>query len=165
MKKPQISMIAAIGKHRELGRKNELLWRIPDDLKRFKKMTLHHPIVMGRKTFESIGKPLPERMNIVVTRNKEWEHEGVYTASSVEEGLVKAAITRAEEIFIIGGAQIYKEGIDFADTLYLTLVDAEARDADVFFPAYEKDFPTVVKEEVRESEGLEYRWVELGRKG
>lgn len=163
MKNPRISVIAAIGKNRELGKKNELLWRIPDDLKRFKKMTLHHPIVMGRKTFESIGKPLPERMNIVVTRNKEWEHEGVYTASSVEEGLVKAAVTRAEEIFVIGGAHIYKEAMDFADTLYLTLIDAEDADADVFFPAYANDFKKIVKEEVREYDGLSYRWVQLER--
>ena len=157
-------MIAAIGKKRELGKKNDLLWRIPDDLKRFKKLTLHHPVVMGYKTFLSIGKPLPDRMNIVVTTDPEWQCEGVTTASSVEDGLVKAASTGVEEIFIIGGGCTYKEGIDFANTLYLTLIDAEDSDADSFFPEYKKDFTKTIKEEVRECEGLQYRWVELDRK-
>src|SRR6185436_4027946 len=103
-------------------------WRIPEDLQRFKRLTTGHPIIMGRKTFESIvsylGHPLPERTNIVVTRDANWTYEGVVTAGSVEEGIEKAKQLDAEEIHIGGGAEIYKQALPYINKLYLTLIDA-----------------------------------------
>lgn len=157
-----ISIIAAIGRNRELGKGNDLLWKIPDDLKRFKEKTRGHPIIMGRKTFDSIGRPLPGRTNIVITRDAKWQSEGALIAESLDEALGMAAFAEGgEETFIIGGAQIYALALPHADTLYLTLIDAESRDADVFFPAYEHLFKKEVAREEREWEGLKYAWVDI----
>lgn len=150
MDKPRVSMVAAIGRNRELGKGNELVWRIPDDLRRFKALTTGHPVIMGRKTFESIGKPLPNRTNLVVSRS----------GLSLEDALKQAKELDKEEVFIIGGAQIYEQALPHADRLYLTLVDAAA-EADAFFPAYEHLFTKKLAEEAREHEGLSYRWVDL----
>ncbi len=131
-----ISIIAAIGKKRELGKNNKLLWHTPEDMKRFKAITIGHPVIMGRKTFESIGKPLSQRTNIVITRNSHYPSEGILIASSLQDALTKAkGCDGAEEIFIIGGGKIYAEAISIAHRLYLTIVEAEA-DADTFFPDY-----------------------------
>ena len=162
-----ISIIAAIGRNRTLGKNNELLWRIPDDLKRFKELTLGHPVIMGRKTFESIlaslGKPLPGRTNIVVTRDASWRKEGVITASSIEDAIEKAkSAPGGEEIFIGGGGQIYAEALPSAQKLYLTVIEDE-KNGDTFFPPYESAFTKMVFEEARESDGLRYRWVDLER--
>ena len=163
---PRISMIAAIGKNRELGRENKLLWHIPDDLERFKQLTAGHPVIMGRKTFESIlgylGKPLPGRKNIVVSRNPTWEHEGAVTATSLGEAIEQAAETGTNEAFIIGGAQIYEAALPHANKLYLTVIDDE-KDADSFFPQYENEFTKRVFEEERQWNGLKYTWVDLER--
>jgi len=156
-----VSMIAAIGNGRALGKSNDLLWRIPDDLKRFKTLTTGHPIVMGRKTFESIGKPLPNRTSIVITRDTSWSHEGVLTAASIEEALEKAKAIH-QDVFILGGGQIYAQALPFADRLCLTLID-DTKDADIFFPEYEKEFTKVTFHEDREHEGLKYKWVDLER--
>ena len=163
----RVSAIAAIGKHRVLGKGNQLLWHIPDDLKRFKALTLGHPVVMGRKTFESIvavlGKPLPGRTNLVVTRDSARQSEGVIVAGSIEEAIEKAkAEGGGEEVFIGGGGEIYRQALPFTDKLYLTLIDDE-KDGDSFFPEYEGEFKKRVFEEVREYEGLKYRWVDLER--
>ncbi len=147
---PRISMIAAIGKNRELGAGNELLWRIPDDLKRFKALTMGHPIIMGRKTFESIGKPLPGRTNLVVSRS----------SLSLEDAIAQAKKLDTQEVFIIGGAQIYEQALPYADRLYLTVID-DTKEADAYFPAYEDIFTKKIKEETREHEGLQYRWIDL----
>jgi len=147
---PRVSIIAAIGKNRELGRDNDLLWRIPDDLKRFKSLTLGHPIIMGRKTFESIGKPLTGRTNLVVSRS----------SLSFENALAQAKKLDDKEVFIIGGAQIYEQALHYADRLYLTLID-DTKDADSFFPEYELLFTKKLSEEIRELNGLTYRWVDL----
>ena len=114
-----ISMIAAIGKNRELGKGNDLLWKIPDDLKRFRSTTKGHPCVMGRKTFESIvailGKPLPNRTNIVITRDKKWAAEGVIAVNSIEDAIqIAKRKPGGEEVFIIGGGEIYSLAISFA---------------------------------------------------
>ncbi len=163
----RIAAVVAIGKNRELGKNGKLLWHIPDDLRRFKHLTLGHPIVMGRKTFESIvdyvGGPLPERTNIVITRNLSWKYEGVITAHSLEEGIAKAKELDSEEIHIGGGSEIYEQVLPQIDKLYLTLVDAEA-DADTFFPPYEAEFTKKVFEEEREWNGIKYRWVDLQRR-
>ncbi|MBL8158491.1 dihydrofolate reductase [bacterium] len=163
----RVSAIAAIGRNRVLGKDNQLLWHIPDDLKRFKEITSGHPIIMGRKTFESIlaslGKPLPGRTNIVVTRDASWQHEGVLTAASIEDAIMKAAkAPGADEVFIGGGGEIYRQALPFTDRLYLTLIEDD-KEGDSFFPEYENEFTKVVSDETREHEGLKYRWVDLER--
>lgn len=177
MKGAKVVAIAAIGRNRELGRGNELLWRIPDDLHRFKELTAGHPIVLGRKTFESIvgylGKPLPGRQNIVVTRDPSAMRENVSPSwgnvefvASVEEAIEKGKALDSEQVSIGGGAQIYEAALPYTDILKLTLIDANppaGGEADSFFPAYEQDFTRVLSDEHREFEGLAYRWVDLSR--
>jgi dihydrofolate reductase len=162
-----IAAVVAIGCNRELGKDGKLLWHIPDDLKRFKLLTLGHPVVMGRKTFESIvgylGKPLPGRTNIVVTRDPAWSYDGVLVAHSLEDALSLAAgQPGGEEIHIGGGAELYAQALPRIDKLYLTLVD-DAQEADTFFPAYETEFTKKIYEEAHEYDGLRYRWVDLER--
>lgn len=158
-----ISLIAAIQrKDRGIGFQNELLFRISDDLKRFKALTTGHPIIMGRKTFDSIGgKPLPNRTNIVVTR-QERKQDGVLFCTSLESALEEARAID-ENIFVIGGAEIYKQALPFADRLELTVIDGNLH-ADTFFPEY-GEFTTVVKKEDRSDErsGLNYEWLTLRR--
>ncbi len=160
----KISIIAAIGRNRELGKGNELLWRIPDDLKRFKELTTGHPVIMGRKTFDSIGKPLPNRTNIVVTRDGSWTSEGTLVAHSLDEAFeIAHSAPGSEAYFVIGGAQMYAEALSLADTLYLTLIDARS-DADAFFPEYREQFTCEVsKSDEHAWSGLKYRWVTLTR--
>lgn len=166
MQKPVIAAIAAVGKGRVLGKENKLLWHISDDLKRFKDLSNGHPIILGRKTFESIvgylGKPLPNRTNIVVTRDVAWKYDGVDTASSVEEAIEKAKSIDQEWITIGGGAQIYAEALPYTTRLCMTLIDAEA-EGDTFFPAYESEFAREVFREDREADGVKYSWVDLER--
>lgn len=144
---PKISLIAAISEEqRALGFQNKLLWKIEGDLPRFKALTTHHPIIMGRKTYESIGKPLPNRTNIVISRSKDiQEAPGLILTSSIEEAISKAKEIEKEEIFVIGGGQIYTEAIKLAHRLYLTIVKDEP-EADTFFPDY-SDFTQVIKKE------------------
>ena len=128
-----ITIIAAIAKNNALGKDNDLIWHLPADLKRFKKVTTGHHILMGRNTFESIGKPLPNRTTIIITRNKNYFKEGCLIANSIEEAI--EMVENKDDIFIIGGAQIYKESIekDLVDRLDITQVHHEF-EADVFFP-------------------------------
>jgi len=165
-----ISMIAAIGNgrlhNRVLGKENKLLWHIPDDLKRFRSITKGHSCIMGRKTFESVvailGKPLPNRTNIVVTRG-EWKHEGALAVNSIEDAIQLAKRKPGgEEVFIIGGGEIYVLGISYADKLYLTLIDDE-KEGDSFFPEYERVFTKKTFEEKRDWNGMKYTWVDLER--
>lgn len=128
-----ISLIAAIGKNNEIGKGNTLLWSLPADMKHFKEITISHTVIMGRKTFESIGKPLPNRRNIVITRNADYKKEGVEIAHSLT-GALDLIEDKNEEVFIIGGAELYKETIKIADKLYITHVEKEDKDADAFFP-------------------------------
>lgn len=150
-------MIAAIGEHSELGKDNKLLWDIPEDMKRFRELTKGHVVIMGRKTYESIGHPLPNRVNIIVTRDRSFsEHVsinqliGTFVTYSLEEAikLAKKKETRGE-IFIIGGGQIYKEGIKYADKLYLTIVEGKFY-ADTFFPHYSEFKKTVFNRESKD---------------
>ena len=127
-----ITIIAAIGKNNALGKDNQLLWRLPKDLKHFKTMTENHPIVMGRKTYESIGKPLPNRTNIVVSRKENWFSEEILIVSKLKEA-VKFAKKIDEEVFIIGGGEIYNQTMELADRLVITYVDQDF-EADTFFP-------------------------------
>lgn len=167
MKKPRVSAVVAIGRgNRVIGNKNELLWHIPEDLKRFKQITLGHPIIMGRKTFESIvamlGKALPGRTNIVVTRDTSWSYPDVLVTHSLTEALEKASALDEKEIFVGGGAQLYEEALPFIDRLYLTIIEND-KEGDAFFPAYEHLFTTKLSEEEHEHNGLRYRYIDLER--
>ncbi|MCU0660209.1 MAG: dihydrofolate reductase [Candidatus Pacebacteria bacterium] len=157
-----IALIAAIQKSdRGLGSKNELLYRISADLKRFRALTTGNVIIVGRKTFESIGRTLPDRHNIVITRNSDFTPpEGVIVAHSLDEALAKARES-GTAIFIIGGAEIYRQSINIADRLYLTIID-DHKEADVFFPDY-SDFKKVISEEklIDEKTGVPYSYVVL----
>ncbi len=128
-----ISLIAAIGKNNELGKKNTLLWDLPGDMKHFRDTTRGHTVIMGQKTYESIGNPLPNRRNIVVTRDQAFKADSVEISHSLEETLQKCAESE-EEIFVIGGGEIYRQSIEKADKLYITHVDASFPDADTYFP-------------------------------
>jgi len=131
----EIILIAAVGENGEMGHNNQLLWHLPGDLPRFKKLTMGSPIIMGRKTFESIGKALPGRLNIVLTENSDWQQDGVSTAGSIEAALELAKASNAEKIFVIGGGQIYKLFLAYATSLEMTEV-ADAPVADTFFPNF-----------------------------
>jgi dihydrofolate reductase len=167
MNTPRISIVVALGKngatHNSIGKDNKLLWHISEDLKRFKKITLGHPIIMGRKTFESIGHPLPERVNIIVTRNKSWGADGVEVRHSLEEALEYAKLLGSKEIFVCGGSEIYAQALPFVDRLYLTLIDDE-KDADSFFPDWSEFTKEIEREEKRDEKlGVNYVWVTLER--
>lgn len=164
---PKVSIIVAIGRDPKgrhvIGRKGGLLWPISDDLKRFKTLTMGHPIIMGRKTFDSIGRPLPGRTSVVVTRDAAWTHEDVIVVHSLEEALAKAKELDQVEVFVIGGGEIYQQALPHAAKLYLTRVDAE-EEGDVFFPPFENEFAKeVFREERQTPEGLKYTWVDLER--
>ena len=159
MNKPTISMIAALAENRAIGKDNKLLWHISEDFKRFKAITSGHPIIMGRKTYQSIGKPLPNRSNIVVTRDTTFTAEGCIVVNSLEQGIQKAQEIDQEEIFIIGGGELYRQGIQYADKLYLTIVHKEF-DGDTFFPDYSA-FNKVVFEQKSESNGYTYTFLDV----
>lgn len=127
-----ITIVVAMGKNNAIGKDNKLLWHLPKDLKHFKNLTSGHPIIMGRKTYESIGKPLPNRTNIVVSGKDNWFEEGILIVPSIKDAL-KHAKKIDDNVMVIGGGNIYEQTIDKADRLEVTLVDAEL-DADVYFP-------------------------------
>lgn len=156
-----ISIIVVIGKNREIGCDNGLLWNLPSDLKHFKEITTGHTVVMGRKTFESIGHPLPNRHNIVLTSNHNYKADGVEIKSNLEEAL-EWAKNQKDEIFIIGGGQIYARALLYANKLYLTVVDAVKENADTFFPDY-SEFSKTLSEEEHEENGLRFKFMELER--
>ena len=126
-----VSLIAAMAKNRIIGKDNDMPWHMPADLKHFKAVTLNKPVVMGRKTFESIGRPLPGRRNIVITRNKEWQAEGVEVVFTPESAL--ELLKDTQEVMIIGGGNIYKQFLPMADQLYLTFIELEV-EGDTQFP-------------------------------
>ncbi len=126
-----INTIVATGKNREIGKDNQLLWRLSDDLKLFKQTTLNHTIIMGRKTFESIGKALPKRRNIVISRNKNYEATGCELVNSLNEAF--DLCKEEKEVFVIGGGSIYEQALPLTQTLYISEVNG-CFDAEVFFP-------------------------------
>jgi dihydrofolate reductase len=128
-----LSLLVAASQNNVIGKDNQLPWHLPNDLKYFKNTTWGMPILMGRKTFESIGKPLPGRKSIVITRNKDWQHEGVDVVHSVEEAITKAKDYGAKEVFVIGGAEIFNTSFDKANRIYLTRIHHQF-DGDAFFP-------------------------------
>ncbi len=181
----KISIIAAMDDKRGIGKDNRLPWYIPEDLQRFKKLTTGLPIIMGRKTFESIGRVLPNRTNIVITRDKSFDPHNHHKISNckicdglelnqfiivhlLEEAIEKANEIRklgqdgkTKEIFIIGGGQIFQQALPLADKLYLTIVEGNYI-CDTFFPDY-SDFKKVVFEQKGESSGYKYKFLELRR--
>ncbi|MDB5196931.1 MAG: hypothetical protein JWP88_1302 [Flaviaesturariibacter sp.] len=128
-----LSLLVAADENNIIGKDNQLPWHLPNDLKYFKNLTWAMPILMGRKTFESIGKPLPGRKSIVITRNQEWKHEGVEVVHSIEEAIVLAATYSIKEIFVIGGAEIFKTAFEKATRIYLTRIHHQFK-GDVYFP-------------------------------
>ena len=157
-----LTIVVATDSRRGIGIHNKLPWHLPEDLAFFKRITSGHPIIMGRKTFESIGRPLPNRRNIVITRNPGWKHEGVETAASLAEA---SALTGDTETFIIGGAQIYAEALPSTQRLIVTEI-GKTFDCDAFFPQVD---PAVWKEISRETHhseanGFDYAFVVYERK-
>jgi dihydrofolate reductase len=133
--KTRVSVVAALARNRVIGIENRLPWRLPEDLAHFKALTLNHPILMGRKTFESLGRPLPGRTNIVITRNADYAKNGCLVADSISAALALCA--GVDEVFFIGGAELYAQVIPLADRLYLTEVNIEAQ-GDAWFPDYDR---------------------------
>ena len=130
-----IEMIAAVGKNYELGKNNDLIWHFKEDMQFFKKTTTGSAVIMGRKTFESLPKALPNRRNIVISTNSAYKAEGAEVVGSIEEAL---ELAKNDNAFIIGGASIYKAFLPFAKTIYLTEIEAECPDADAYFPQFNK---------------------------
>jgi dihydrofolate reductase len=160
MNNPRISLISAIAEsNRAIGKNNELLWDIKADMNHFRTLTTGHAVVMGEKTFHSIGKALPKRVNIVLTDNSDFQAENVVVARSIDEALEVARLHEAEEVFIIGGGSIYTQFLPFTSRLYLTLVAGEY-EADVFFPPYD-EFTQIVAEESGEEGEYRFRFVTL----
>ena len=131
---PELVLVAAMARGRVIGRDGDMPWHLPADLAHFKALTLGHPVLMGRRTFESIGRPLPGRTNIVISRTRPQLPEGVQLAAGLEEGMCLAA--DAPQLMVIGGGQIYAEALPLARRLELTLIDAEI-DGDTFFPEFD----------------------------
>ena len=158
-----ISLIAAMGKNRTIGKNNSLPWTLPADMQYFRDKTRGKPVIMGRKTYESIGKPLPKRLNIIVTHDNEYKAEGCVVVHSADEALKAAG--NVEEVMIIGGSQIYKEFLPKVNRMYLTFIDAEF-EGDTYFPEYKiEEWKEVSYEEhERDAENqYDYRFVVLER--
>lgn len=160
--KPRLSIISAIARtDRAIGKDNALLWHIPEDFRHFRDLTSGHAVIMGENTYHSIGKPLPDRTNIVVSMDKGLVLDGCIVVHSLEEALEQARQAEREEIFIIGGASIYKQFILLADRLYLTLVEG-TYEADTFFPEY-GEFTKVLSEEKIDNGTHQFSFVTLER--
>ncbi|HEY0819717.1 MAG TPA: dihydrofolate reductase [Rhizobacter sp.] len=165
--RPPLSLIAAVARNGAIGRDNQLLFRIPGDLPRLKRITLGHPVIMGRKTWDSLppkNRPLPGRLNIVVTRNRDWHAEGAVVAHSLEDALQHTL--GAQQAFVIGGAELYALALPYADRLELTEVDQDA-EGDAFFPAWKRgDYRETEREShhAGESTPFDYAFVTYERK-
>ena len=133
----QVSLIAALDRNRGIGKGNDLPWRLPDDLKRFKALTLGKPVLMGRKTAQSLGRALPGRTNLVLTRSGQAPFDGMRAVRSINEAMQVAREQSATELCVIGGGEIYALTLPLADRLELTHVETEVEDADAFFPAFD----------------------------
>jgi len=157
----QITLVVAMDAGRGIGIDNKLPWHLPEDLAHFKRVTLGQPIIMGRKTFESIGRPLPGRRNIVVTRNRDWRHEGVDAVASLEEAIALAGDAPAS---IIGGAQIFNQALDRADRMIVTHIEREYH-CDTFFPEIDPGKWTATAREPQHSQAqdLDFSFVTYER--
>ena len=156
----RISIIAAMAKNRVIGKGNEIPWRLSSDLKRFKDLTMGHAVIMGRKTHESIHEslkhPLLGRLNIIVTHRKDYEAEGCLVVHSLDGALKAAEAINRDEVFVIGGAEIYKQALSLADKMYLTIVKAEI-EGDAYFPEFNpKEWHVVNQEEIGVDKNNQY---------
>lgn len=157
-----ISLIVAHDKNRVIGYEKKMPWHLPGELKYFKEQTMGKPMIMGRKTFESIGRPLPGRRNIVITRNENYNAEGIEVVSSLEEAL--KLVSKEQEIMIIGGEQIFKLALPIADRLYITKIDYEFQ-GDTFFPQYGDEWTMISKSEpIEVPDGYAYTYYIYDRK-
>ena len=153
-----VSMIAAMGKNRVIGKGNQMMWHLPLEFKYFKETTLGHCIITGRKNFDAIGRPLPKRTNIIVTRQKDLNIDGCVVVNSLEEALEYAKSQGETEAFITGGGQIYKEGLKYADKIYLTEVDYQ-EDGEVYFPEFdESKYSKELIQSEQVSENNKFKW-------
>ncbi|MFD2245691.1 dihydrofolate reductase [Pontibacter ruber] len=160
-----ISIVVAIADNNVIGKDNQLIWHLPADLRHFKQKTMGHPMIMGRKTFDSIGKPLPGRTTIIVTRQEDYTAEGCLVAHSIQEALEKAK-ELDPQVSIIGGAEIYKQALPFVDVIYLTRVH-HTFDGDTFFPELneaEWEQISAAPHEPDEKNKYPYTFIELRRK-
>ena len=159
-----LSIIVAVAHDGAIGASGDLVYRISADLRRFKELTMGHPVIMGRKTFESFPKgPLPGRCNIVITRNPDYPDEGIVRVSSFDE----ACRCASGDAFVIGGGEIYRQAMDVADRIYMTEIDADATCADTFFPKIDPGVWTVVDEGEWHDDpksGVRYRYICLSRR-
>jgi len=152
------ALIVAASSNNAIGKDNKLLWHLPNDLKFFKNTTWGFPVVMGRKTFEAVNKALPGRTNIVITRKGNWNAAGVINATDLDDAIAKAVATNANQIFIIGGGEIYKQSMDIADTIYMTRVHT-VLEGDTFFPVIdEQDWELVSYEDFQADEKHAYAY-------
>ena len=159
-----ISIIVAVAEGGVIGGGGDLLWHISEDLRRFKQITSGHTVIMGRKTYDSIGRPLPKRRNIVITRNSEWSAEGCERAESLEQAVAMCA--GEEEVFIIGGGEIYRQSMALADKLYLTQVN-KPYEGDTYFPEIRpEEWKEVSRESFERGEKFEhpFEFIDLVRK-
>lgn len=151
---------------RAIGKENGLLWHVPADMKRFKALTLGKPVIMGRKTFESIvailGKPLPGRTNIVITRNPDYFYPGAITTTTLVEAFEIAAAEKPTEIHVGGGEEIYRQALPSVDKLYLTLFN-DNKPGDAFFPEFESEFTEIMRSDTQEHDGVTYAWIDYAR--
>jgi dihydrofolate reductase len=158
----RVSVIAAVAENRAIGLENALPWHLPEDLKRFRSLTMGHHIIMGRKTFDSLGRLLPGRTTVIVTRQMDYCFEGAVVANSLSAAI--ASCGNDEEVFVIGGAEIYREALPLADRLYLTEVHGQFS-ADAYFPEYDRAAWYEAARERRVAEdGLEYSFVVYERR-
>jgi dihydrofolate reductase len=159
----RVAIVAALARNRAIGRDNAMPWRLPEDLKRFKRLTMGHAVIMGRKTFESIGTPLIGRNNIVITRSREWSPPGCVVAHSLESAL--AAAGGSQDAFVIGGAQIYALALPHAQRLHMTEIDCDF-EGDAFFPDYDRSRWREVSRERHASngpDGFDFAFVDYDR--
>ena len=161
---PRLSIVAALARNRVIGRGNRMPWHLTEDLKRFKRLTLGHAVIMGRKTFDSIvaatGKPLSGRESIVITRSRDWAAPGCRATHSLEAAL--AAVSAPQEAFVIGGGEIYALALPRAARLYLTEIEDEF-EGDAFFPDFDRSLWREVARERRTQDGLDYAFVDYDR--
>ncbi|ADI29492.1 dihydrofolate reductase [Methylotenera versatilis] len=158
----QLSIIVAIANNQVIGINNTLPWHLPEDLKRFRALTTGHHIIMGRKTYESLGRLLPGRITVIVTRNKDYQLEGALIAHSLEAAV--ALCKNDDEVFLIGGAELYQDGLKLADKLYITEVDLTV-DGDAFFPQFDLNLWQETTREVHTSaQGLPFSYITYMRK-
>ena len=160
-----VSIIVAMDRRGGIGKDNRLPWRLSSDLKRFKELTMGHHVILGRKTFESIGRPLPGRKMIVLTRNPQYKPEGCIVAGSVDEALEIAGSAGETEAFVCGGSEIYRSALPLADRIYLTAIDAEVQ-ADTFFPNFDRSdwlAKQAGRQEADEKNQYSFSFIELDR--